>query len=383
MKRSLSALCSVLIIGGWWFFSLPKRDNRAIASGENQPTQKIEPVPTAAPTNGGKRLKIQFEIARAGDLKVKDGDRVEKSQLIADHRQTERANLKLELDRVSLSIEKLKLAPKVDSVPPVKVGDLKGGSVAPNFAAEKAEIGAAQTKIEDIRRKYALAKKLLNTPLPESARVKSLGVSSKDLEQKIGKQQQKIDALSTMDDIDEPVRAHEQTKLDKLKQGVPEANSKIDEARAIEETAIASRNSKLEEIRLEFSNAQRDLQVAKAKLAGAIDKQQQVQIDRQIEQSDREDRVYRTELERVKLKQQGDLQTHDRDYQLAQLQLRKSQLESQIKGLEGIIAPYAGVVRRVKLLGQQNGLLKYEVVLVYGQGTQPTTAVSPQWKEDK
>jgi hypothetical protein len=382
MKKSISALCSVLIIGGWWFFSLPKRDNRAIASGEKQPAKQVE-AKQVEPAPAGKRLKIQFEISGTKDLKVKDGDRVEKSQLIADHRQTERTNLRLELDRVSLSIEKLKLAPQVGQVPPAKVGDLKGGSVAPNFAAEKAEIGAAQTRIEDIRRKYALAKKLLNTPLPESARVKSLGVSSKDLEQKIGKQQQKIDALSTMDDIDEPVRAHEQTKLDKLKQGVPEANSKIDEARAIEETAIASRNSKLEEIRLEFSNAQRDLAVAKAKLAGAIDKQQQVQIDRQIEQSDREDRVYRTELERVKIKQQGDLQTHDRDYQLAQLQLRKTQLESQIKGLDGIVAPYAGIIRRVKLLGQQNGLLKYEVVLVYGQGTQPTTAVSPQWKEDK
>jgi hypothetical protein len=395
MKRSVAALVSGAIVCGWWWLSeLPRNSNLAFAqrpqwgiASNSTATQAQTATPTqtattAAPTQGSKRLKIQFEIAKVGDLKVRDGQQVTSGQLIAEHRQTERKTLGLELDRVNLSIEKLKLAPQVGQVPPAKVGDLKGGNLSANFATEKAEIAAAQTKIRDIQRKYQLAKKSIDTPLAEAARVRALGVAAKQIEGNIARQQQKIDALATMEEIDKPISDHEKTKLDKLKQSLIEAQTKIDEAKAIEGTATAARSSKLEEIRLEFTTAQRELAVAKAKLSAAIDKHQQQQVDRSIEASDREDRVYRTELERVKLAQSNALQTHDRDYNLAQLQLKKTQLEKQMAAIAGITAPYAGTIRRVKLLSQQGGLLKYEVVLMYAQIAKSTPTNAPKWQSE-
>jgi hypothetical protein len=329
-------------------------------------------------------LKIQIDVTSPQDLKIKEGQQVAHNQLIADYRQPERIALKAELDRVNLSIEKLKSAPKVAPIPPVKVKEAKG-SIVPNYAQEQAEIATARTKLVNIQRKYQLAQKLATTPLPETAKIRSLTLAAAEIENAIAKQQQKIDALGTMDDIDKPIQEHEATKLAKLKQSLPEAQIKIQEATATEKTTQATRLSRIEEIKLEFANAQRELEVAQARLTAAVQKQEQAQIDRQIAQIDRQERAFRTELERVKQTEVVNLQNHDRQYQLAQLQLKKTQLESQIKGLTGIVAPFDGTVRRVKLVAQQGNMLRYEVGLMYAQATvQPRSDAipAPQWRED-
>jgi hypothetical protein len=76
MRHSLSALFACAIVGCWWWWSeTPRSTNRAIANDSS--ATKSEAT--------GKRLKIQIELTTAEDLKVKEGQRIIKGQLIANH----------------------------------------------------------------------------------------------------------------------------------------------------------------------------------------------------------------------------------------------------------------------------------------------------------
>jgi uncharacterized protein involved in type VI secretion and phage assembly len=72
------------------------------------------------------------------------------------------------------------------------------------------------------------------------------------------------------------------------------------------------------------------------------------------------------------------LQEHDREYQIAQLVLKKIQIQKQLETLAGVKTPHQGMIRRVKLVSQQGNLMRYEVGLVYP--IQPAATVN-QWKD--
>lgn len=62
----------------------------------------------------------------------------------------------------------------------------------------------------------------------------------------------------------------------------------------------------------------------------------------------------------------------NRDYQVAQTQLRLGEIENAIASLSVIRAPYPGMVRRVKWLGQSaDGLLSAEITVMVDSGDRP------------
>jgi hypothetical protein len=404
MKKVAASILSLVAIGTWWSVERPHPKSTVVAaSGSGQ--QAIEPDPfenedsttfaatpstlarsanistttqskhvTTAPN--AKRLKIQVEVTSPKDLKVKEGQRIAINDTVADNQRIQRATLTAELTSVNLRLEKLKLAPKVAAIPPAKVNALKQ-TVQHSYAQEEAEIASVKSST--------------TAPLPETAKVRSLAQAVTDIEGSIRKQQQKIDALKTISDddkligeIDKPITAHEDIQLAKLQQSLTEARLKVSEARAIEDTARRTRSNKVDEVRVEIVNAGRDLDLAHAKLATAIEKTNQARADRQVAEAEREDRVFRTELERIKLTEVANLQKHDREYEIAQLQVKKTQLIAQIRELKGVTAPFDGTVKRVKLLAQQGNVLRYEVGLMYATATVQHRADSiPQWEIDR
>lgn len=418
MKKVAASILSLVAIGTWWSVERPHPKSTVVAaSGSGQ--QAIEPDPfenedsttfaatpstlarsanistttqskpvTTAPN--AKRLKIQVEVNSPKDLKVKEGQRIAINDTVADNQRIQRAALTAELTSVNLRLEKLKLAPKVTPIPPAKVNTLKQ-AVKHSYAQEEAEIASVKSRISELQRKYRLVQSSTTAPLPETAKVRSLAQAVTDIEGSIRKQQQKIDALKTISDddkligeIDKPITEHEDIQLAKLQQFWTEARLKVSEAMAIEDAARRTRSNKVEEVRVEIVNAQRDLDLAHAKLAAAIEKTNQARADRQIAEAERDDRVFRTELERIKLTEVANLQKHDREYEIAQLQVKKTQLIAQIRELKGVTAPFDGTVKRVKLLAQQGNVLRYEVGLMYATATVQHRADSiPQWEIDR
>jgi hypothetical protein len=418
MKKVAASILSLVAIGTWWSVERPHPKSTVVAaSGSGQ--QAIEPDPfenedsttfaatpstlarsanistttqskpvTTAPN--AKRLKIQVEVNSPKDLKVKEGQRIAINDTVADNQRIQRATLTAELTSVNLRLEKLKLAPKVAAIPPAKVNALKQ-TVKHSYAQEEAEIASVKSRISELQRKYRLVQSSTTAPLPETAKVRSLAQAITDIEGSIRKQQQKIDALKTISDddkligeIDKPITEHEDIQLAKLQQSLTEARLKVSEAMAIEDAARMTRSNKVDEVRVEIVNAGRDLDLAHAKLATAIEKTNQARADRQVAEAERDDRVFRTELERIKLTEVANLQKHDREYEIAQLQVKKTQLISQIRELKGVTAPFDGTVKRVKLLAQQGNVLRYEVGLMYATATVQHRADSiPQWEIDR
>jgi hypothetical protein len=414
MKKIAAPLLSWLAVGCYWCVVTPASkstsavpNSESIASADSPNASVTPPISTiAAPIKpafkSAKRLKIQVDVTRTQDLKIREGQHVSTNQLIADYREPERIALKAELDRVKLSIEQLKLAPKVKPIPPAKVKSAHGFT-KPSYAEEEAAIATAKSRLAGVQHKYQLVQKLSTATLPETVKVRSFVNAVRDLETAIRGQEKKIEALKTIsiDDlaggegdklgeidkqIDQPMQDHERVTLTKLQQSLAESKLRVMEAGSIEQVARNKRLNLVAEAKLEITNAQRDLDTAHARLAAAVEKTEQVRSDRQVAELDREDRLFRTELERIKQMEVANLQNHDRDYQLAQLQLKKSQLQSQIREIKGILAPFNGTVRRVKLVAQQGNILRYEVGLMYAQATVQTRSdvvPVPQWQEEK
>jgi hypothetical protein len=334
------------------------------------------------PTQSSKRLKIEIDVTSPGDLLVKEGQAVTANQLIAD-RQSERSTLTAQLQETNLSIERLKFAPKVSPVPSAGVKTLTSLPPKTSYGEEQAQIKAATAKIGDLERKYVLAQAAAKTPLPETEKVRGSKLEVKQAEEKIARHQQKIDALKTLEDIDQAVKDHEQVKLRELNRALIEATSKLEQDIATEGIAKATRSSHLADAQFQITEAQRDLQLARARLITATEKRRQIEFDYQTKQTERGEQVERLELERVKLMETSKLQIHDREYQVAQLMLKKAQVQKQLETIGVVRTPHQGIIRRVKLVAQHGNLLRYEVSLIYvPNAPKPNSPVS-QWQVEK
>jgi hypothetical protein len=233
------------------------------------------------------------------------------------------------------------------------------------YLEETAQVKAATAKLQDTQRKYTIAHQVATAPLPETGRVRISIVAVQQASDKIKKQQQKIDALQTIEDLDPVVRQHEEVKLGQLKQALVELQAKLEPEQQQAAVATVNRSSALEAARFEVTTAHRELELAKARLGAASEKRQQTEFEYQLKQSERQDQVQRLELERVKLLETGRLQEHEREYQIAQLVLKHNQIQRQMTELAVVKVPHAGMIRRVKLVSQRGNLLKYEIVLSY------------------
>jgi hypothetical protein len=350
-------------------------------SPQQKPSKQNQPDQT--PTQQHKRLKIEIDVTSPSDLLVKEGQAVTANQLIAD-RQSERSTLTAQLQETNLSIERLKFTPKVSPVPPAGVKTLTSLPPKTSYGEEQAQIKAATAKIGDLERKYVLAQAAAKTPLPETEKVRGSKLEVKQAEEKIARHQQKIDALKTLEDIDQAVKDHEQVKLRELNRLLIEAQTKLEQDIATESIARSTRSSHLADAQFQITEAQRDLQLARARLITATERRRQIEFDYQTKQTERGEQIERLELERVKLMETSKLQVHDREYQVAQLMLKKAQVQKQLETIGVVRTPHQGTIRRVKLVAQHGNLLRYEVSLIYAPNA-PKLNNPPvsQWREEK
>jgi hypothetical protein len=349
-----------------------------VAQTSTPPKQKKQPIRTQQT----KRLKIEIDITSPNDLLVKEGQTVTANQLIAERR-ADRSNLSTQLQEIKLSLERLKLAPKVSQVPPISVKAVDRLPPKISYVEEQAQITAATAKVRDLERKYILAQAAAKTTLPETEKLRGSKIAVKQVEEKIVKHQQKIDALKTLEDMDEAVKEHEQVKLRELNRQRIETQNKLEQDIATEGIAEATRLSHLADVKFEITDSQRDLELARARLATSLEKRRQLEFDARIKEAQQEEQVQRLELERVRMMEVDKLASHDREYQIAQLILKKGQVQKQLETIGVVKTPHQGMIRRVKLVSQHSNVLRYEVVLVYSLNPIPTpTSKLPQWKEE-
>jgi hypothetical protein len=402
MRKGLVVSLSYLIFLAWGCWpTLSKQVSTALTSGANiiaiaqtpkqgrpdlksidSPSKPIDPVENPTRQTANKRLKIEIDVTTPDDLLVREGQTVAANQLIVD-RQSERSTLSAQLQETKLSIEKLKTTPKVSQLPPAAVKRLNSLPPKTSYGEEQAQITAAVARIADLDRKYTLAQASAKSTLLETEKVRGSKIAVRQIEEQIARHNQKIATLGTLEDIDQSVKDHEQAKLRELNRSLSEAQTKLEQDVATEGIAKAARSSRLVDAQSEITAAQRDLQLARAKLTTSTEKRQQLEYDYQIKDTERGEQVQRTELERVKLQETTQLQAHDRDYQIAQLVLKQRQIQKQLGTIGVVRTPHQGTIRRVKLVAQHGNLLRYEIALVYALTSKQSDRPVSQWQEDK
>jgi hypothetical protein len=308
MKKGLVVSLSYLIFLAWGCYpTLSKQVGAALTSGakiiataqtpkEGRPDRKSIDSPSKpiqqsrsyanasvseSPRQSTKRLKIEIDVTSPDDLLVKEGQTVAANQLIVD-RQSERSTLSAQLQETKLSIEKLKTAPTINQVPPAAVKRLNSLTPKTSYGEEQAQITAAVAKIADLERKYTLAQASSKSTLLETEKVRGSKIAVRQAEEKIARHNQKIAALDTLENIDREVKDHEQSKLRELNRSLSEAQTKLEQDVATEGIAKAARSSHLVDAQSEITAAQRDLQLARAKLITSTEKRQQLEYDYQI-----------------------------------------------------------------------------------------------------
>lgn len=285
--------------------SLSKLPLPALSQAESKSVTPVTVVPSPvtipATAATGKRMKIQISVTSPDDLKVKEGNKIDAGDVIAD-RDRERSRLAAQKQQLKLSLERISKTGILKPAAPAPVPEVK--RLPPiSYEEEKSRIDSAKLEVDKAREKLDI-------------------------------QQRKLDAIKLIPENDLPaaVVVHEEAV-------VRDAEQKVSEAEA---------NLALVQSQLQSSKDQRAYNEYKA----SIEQAQRVEQENQAQLS------YQRQIQEVQQ------QERDRQYQIAQVEAKLQEVDNAIAQLSTVKAPYPGVVKRIKWLGQRDNILDVELTLI-------------------
>jgi multidrug efflux pump subunit AcrA (membrane-fusion protein) len=160
-----------------------------------------------------RRLNIDVAVASPEDLKVREGDRVEAGQVLAD-RDRERSRLLTQKQKAQATIDQIKATPLVP--PPEKLPVPPLRELPPTtFAEESAQVQTAELKFAQAQRTYNSA--IAFDPfLKIQAQVNFAQSEADQARAEVELQQRKVDAVSALKNLPPEIQRHELEKLRKL-----------------------------------------------------------------------------------------------------------------------------------------------------------------------
>lgn len=200
------------------------------------PPTDPETEPQGTQTDDPKRFKIQISISNPSDLKVRQGDTVQKNQILAD-RAKAREQLTFRKQQLAVQINRMQ-ARQVNRPAPPTVRQLP----APDYLSEQAEVQKAQLELNQAQ-------------------------------EELSQQQRKMGALQTMtQEVPPAVVKHEQRQMEKAREQV---NQKI--------AGVSMANAKLvrAQQQRQYSEYQHQLELAKLQ---AQSQQSQIDADRAVQE---------------------------------------------------------------------------------------------------
>jgi biotin carboxyl carrier protein len=123
--------------------------------------------------------------------------------------------------------------------------------------------------------------------------------------------------------------------------------------------------TKLAELQRNHTAAVREYQLAMGKLQSAKDSRKYQEYQATVDQARRVEESNQTRLNYQRQLAEYEQRLTDREFQVTQIKTKLNEVENAISNLAQVKAPYAGVVRRVKWLGQSpDGSLTAEITLM-------------------
>lgn len=361
-----------IYIGAFLILGFPAAialSNSSSSSGElRRGTLPSLPVPKkiapSASSGVPKTFKLNISISKPEDLKVKQGETVISGQILAD-RVTDRNRLNSAKQELELSLKKIEgniifNPPKPKSVPPV--GELPSSQ----FKEQEADILDAQIKVREAEIAVDLHKKSLSIQPPketsELEQARAVVVAAKN---KVDIQQRKIDAIATMT-LPEAVSEHEARVAEQLQSELTSREAEERVAAANLEAASLGAAEKERQLLSDLDRAKSNLELIKARLDTAKEKRQREEYQHQLELAQRAEQQNQAEQAYSRQLMEAQAQEREKDYQLAEVKAKISQINNQLSELATVKAPYSGIVRRVKYEGQSNQNLNVTITIATG-----------------
>ena len=342
--------------------------------GDNSNSSMTDVVDPSTVASSPNTLKFSLSLASPQDLKVHQGDSVVAGQTIAD-REEERRRLTAERETLALALEKVQGSAVTQPTSPLPVPSVN--KLPPeSLVEEETAIANSALAVQQAEKELAFQQERSKSSLEESSAVRRAEVSLADKQRTLDIQHRKLDAVQGMTDLPPSVMLHEQVVLKQRETEVAQAQTDLEQARIKEVAAAKDRTEKLQHLVTALEKAQAEHQLAIAKLQTKKDHRSYQEYEASVTEARRAEEKNHSEAEYTRQMQESENHQRDRSYQVSQIQAKLGEIDTQLAALSIVKSPYAGVIKKVKVTGQNDRNLSLEVVLVTnnGNGSAASTA---------
>lgn len=344
-----------------------------VASAQSDTQTQKTPVSKATVPDRSSPRQLQFSlsVSSPADLKVKEGDTITAGQVLAD-RARERSQLNRSLKGLQLSLEQIESATLPDPLSPANVPEID--RLPPiSFAEEEAAIKAASLSVQQAQRAFDLQQQYLQSaPIEESSGVNRALVEVQNRQRLIDNQKRKLEAVAVLKDLPKNVSLHEEEVLKQKQANLQQAQADLGQAQSKLSAATAAGTQKLQQLSADLEKARAGEQLVIAKLQTKKDGRAYAEYEASITAARRTEEKNQAQGSHQEQLNQVRQQQRDKDFQIAQLAAKISEAEEKLSALSVITSPYAGVVKRLKIVGQNDQNLSVELVLAIG-ATSPSS----------
>jgi multidrug resistance efflux pump len=323
-----------------------KNSPQPLTKSKSAGTSELTPSKT---TPG--RLKINLSIANPQDLKVREGDRVTKGQVLAD-RDGDRSRLNRERRETLLTIAKIEQTPppRLKIAPPIQ--DLP----AAGFAIEETAIEQAELKFSQAQRNYNST--LANDPfITARANVDFARAAVEQAYREVELQGKKLEAIAQIKGIPPEMLEHETEKLKAVRSEWEKKQAEYEFRAAEYKQVEQGRREAIESLKEAIDSARSELEIAQARLRAAKEARNKAEYDHQIAVAKQDEEKNQVA---IAVSQQG----LEREFKLSQLKERISAIDEKLSSIAVVRSPFAGLIKRVKIENQSDNTLKVTLSLI-------------------
>jgi hypothetical protein len=307
-------------------------------------------VTSQSAVNQPKRLKITLSINDPNDLKVREGDRVVKGQILSD-RDLERKRLSRERMATLLTINKiektpvptLKIAPELRELPPV------------SFAIAESEIQQAELKFTQAQRNLQNA--LSYDPfITAKANIDKARAGIESASRAFQLQQRKLDAVNGLKGLPQEMLEHETEKLRQKQTEQETAQAQFDFYTAEYRQIESQRSQSIADLQSKVQLARADLEVAQARLRQAKEDREAAEYGHRITLARRAEESNQAAIAVAN-------QKLEREFKLSQLNEQLSGTEEKLNAIALVKSQYSGIIKKVKTQRQADNTITVLITL--------------------
>jgi len=302
--------------------------SRPIAQSPITPSVRISP-PVQIVKPRDRPLRLSITVNDTSYLRVGAGDTIKEGDILVDNTE-ERSRLTAQKQTTSIEINRLKDKQIFSPLPPHKLLPIKPLPPA-NYIQETVAISQAQLHLKQ-------AKSILASRSPWLS--KSDDSTYKQAESKVDEQFQMLKSMKDLQMQPEVIQ-HEEAVVKQLQNAAKKAKAELNQS-------IGKQLQESQQLQINIQLAESELQQKQAALVAAHSQRQlqefQANIDanRQIQQ---QEQIALEHSRQMSLYYQ---QQRDKDYQLAELNIRQHQIEDKLADLPIVRSPKSGYIKRIK-----------------------------------